>query len=172
MIVPTCANNTYTHLLTHSAATKALDNEPKQHGNPKKRKKARAAQQDTAISSLMDCYAAQRQQSRPGGWRVDLEPLPQRRMEPLPIGGEPPKVLNEAMCDVLGGGSLTKALSTAYKGVMSQVEYQKVRREGEREGERETEGGREGEREGGEREEGGRERKGVRERGEGGRGRM
>ena len=121
-------NNTHSPTTPSGATAKALE-EPKQHGNPKKRKKARAAQQDTTISSLMDCYAAQRQQSRPGGWRVDLEPLPQRRMAPLPIGGEPPKVLNEAMCDVLGGGSLTKALSTAYKGVMSQVEYQKVRRE-------------------------------------------
>ena len=117
---------TYTHTL---AAAKALENEPKQPGNPKKRKKARAAQQDSAISTLMDCYAQQRQQSKPGAWKTGLEP-PQK--EAGPAGG----VLDEAMCGALGGGDLTKALSTAFKGAMAQAEFQ-VREERERERERE-----------------------------------
>ena len=113
-----------THTHTHhscSAAAKALENEPKQLGNPKKRKKVRSAQQDSAISSLMDCYAQQRQQSQPGAWKTGLE----QEEEAEEVGG----VLDEAMCGALGGGDLTKALSTAFKGAMAQAQFEVRERE-------------------------------------------
>jgi hypothetical protein len=96
----------------------------------------------------MDCYAQQRQQSKPGAWKVGLEPPPppppQKEVEPPqkwaePPQREPPRVLDEKMCGVLGGGSLTKALSTAFKGVMSQMEFQVRRDGGEKESQRERE---------------------------------
>ena len=64
----------------------------------------------------MDCYAQQRQQSQPGAWKTGLEP----QEEVGSAGG----VLDEAMCGALGGGDLTKALSTAFKGAMAQAESQ------------------------------------------------
>lgn len=89
--------------------------EPKIAGNPKKRKKARNAQQQPTISSLMDCYAQQREQCKPGGWKAGYE----QQQEEL-MGG----VLDEAMCGALGGGDLNKALSTAFKGAMAQAKMQ------------------------------------------------
>lgn len=90
--------------------------EPKIAGNPKKRKKARNAQQQPTISSLMDCYAQQREQCKPGGWKAGYE---QHQQEELVPG-----VLDEAMCGALGGGDLNKALSTAFKGAMAQAQMQ------------------------------------------------
>ena len=44
-------------------------------------------------------------------------------------------VMDKAMCGALGGGDLTKALSTAFKGAMAQAESQVRERERERESE-------------------------------------
>ena len=102
--------------------------EPKPTGNPKKRKKARQAHQQPAISSLMDCYAQQRQQSQPGAWKADLEQQQEEEEQQRPVGG----VLDKAMCGALGGGDLTKALSTAFKGAMAQAQFEVRERERER----------------------------------------
>ena len=100
------------YLSTAAAKFSEANAEPKLAGNPKKRRKARNAQQQPTISSLMDCYAQQREQSKPGGWKAGLE----QQQEEM-IGG----VLDEAMCGALGGGDLNKALSTAFKGAMAQA---------------------------------------------------
>ena len=81
-------------------------------GNPKKRKKAKLAQQNPAISSLMDCFAQQRQQSQ-GGWRTAIVQQQQEM-----VAG----VMDEEMCGVLGGGDLTKALSNAFETVMARAD--------------------------------------------------
>ena len=124
---------THTHTHLHVAAAKALENEPKQLGNPKKRKKVRAAQQDSAISTLMDCYAQQRQQSQPGAWKAGLESQKEAAMATTTTTtGLAGGVMDKAMCGALGGGDLTKALSTAFKGAMTQAESQVRERERER----------------------------------------
>ena len=88
---------------------------------------------------MMECYAHQRKQSQPGGWKNeigrsdDLEPIT-------------PGAMDDTMCDLLGGGDLKKALSTAFKGAMAKRESKVRWRKRERRGEGGREGGRERER--------------------------
>ena len=66
----------------------------------------------------MECYAYQRRQCQPGGWKDG------REGELGVIGTVAPGagVLDRSMCSALGGGDLSKALSTAYKGAIAKAE--------------------------------------------------